>query len=186
MAACRRQLLALTLAASTLAACGGEVQPGVVSLPLPQALQVSCATAPVDLSAQLWVSGRDAPCTLSVDQVAGTTSGQCDVAAGRERTLTVDWYVERDGTRVLLAQARQTIDLAGATDAEQNVNIAEGDITVTDCLDVRDDKVDGVDTQRFDGVDVPVCDLDDSCGGALAADCSNLGELCAGEDPLLP
>ena len=100
--------------------------------------------------------------------------------------LTVDWFVERGGTRVLLAQARTLIDLAGATEVEQQVTFTADDITTTDCLDVRQDAFDGTQTQRFAGDDVPVCDLDNSCGGTLDASCSNLGEICAGTDPLAP
>lgn len=170
-----------------VAACGpANADVAAVAFPMPSALVVGCANPPADLEAELWISGFDDSCPLTVDVDEGTTVGECVVTTGRERTLTVDWYVIRENTRVLLAQARDTVDLTSVTEETVAFDIADGDIEVLECLDVRDDKLDGVDTQTFDGEARPVCDLDNDCGGTFDVGCSNVGEICAGADPLAP
>lgn len=179
--------LALVVTGAFASACGpAPANVSAVAFPLPSALVVGCANPPSDLEAELWVSGFDESCPLDVDVAAGTTEGNCTVTTGRERTLTVDWFVIRDDTRVLLAQARDTVDLTNVTEDTVAFAIADGDVEVLECLDVREDQKDGKETQTFGGQERPVCDLDDDCGGALDVDCSNIGEICANADPLAP
>lgn len=170
-----------------LVGCAPATPDGAV-LSLPRAL-VACAQPPANLAARMWVSGKDEPCPLDVDLAAGTTSGNCDVIPGRERVITVDWLVPEDSApEIVLAQAQQKIDLREAADADVDVTLANDDVRTADCRDMRDDQLDGAPTVTVGEREVPVCDLDDSCAGsANPADpaCSNLGELCAGHDPLV-
>ena len=177
-----------TLAMMALAACGPGADDTTAETPLrfdnPQAL-TSCAAPPEGLAAELFVTGNRNPCPLTVDVAAGTTSGSCEVAPGRVRVLTLDWFADVvDGNdhviRVLLAQARTEVDLTGDVEAEVSVTIDPDDVVTEGCLDVVADPA-GAETTAYDGAEVPPCDLDRSCddGGA----CSNLEELCAGDDP---
>jgi len=166
--------------------CGqdtSDVQAAPVEFGLPLGLLVECANVPSDLEAELWVSGVADPCALTVDVAGESTSGTCTIPAGRDRTVSVDWFVMRDGTRVLLAQARERLQLADA-EADMEWRIGADDIEPRLCLDLRDDQLNGSETQLFDGEERLVCDLDASCTDGLEIACSNLGEVCAGEDPL--
>lgn len=184
---------ALFLVALASAACGGppEGDVGLTALGLPFALPVDCAQEPADLSAEAWVSGFREPTPLDVDLAAGTTSGEIDDVTVGDRTLVIDWYVERDlggaPVRVLLAQAESPLDLTAPETGSVEVTIAPDDVNVTECRDVRGDPtLAGSPTQTVGGVERPACDLDDSCAGSPAPECANLGELCAGADPLQP
>lgn len=175
-----------------LGACGDDSEPaGLARFALPFALPVDCAALPADLEAEAWVSGSRASTALEVSVAEGTTTGRLRVTTGAERLVVVDWFVRRPGpdgedVRVLLAQAARQVDLRGADD-DVALAFEDDDVDVTDCRDVTGDvsRV-GSDTQLFAGEQRPVCDLDESCAGAPAVDCSNLGELCAGEEPLVP
>lgn len=150
----------------------------------PRAL-LTCEQAPDDLAARLWVSGSDSPCELAVDVDVGSTSGTCDTRPGVVRTLTLDWFAQRNGIDLVLAQARGTIDLTASDAAEAEFAVADEDIVTADCVDATFDQVDGAPTILVNGADVPVCDVDESCGGADGS-CSNLGEVCAATDPFDP
>lgn len=184
-------LVAATVALVGVFAAGcGAPAPDAVALPLPRALTVDCAAPPEDMQAALWVSGQDAPCPLDVDLSAGTAGGACAVTPGRVRRLTLDYFVERPvvgGTlRIVLAQAQREIDLAAPEAQEVEARFSEEDVRVTGCLDMSADSFEGRALVRFDGADRPVCDLDASCGGDEQPACANLGEVCAGGDPLAP
>jgi hypothetical protein len=187
----RRALLLLPLLAGLLS-CGVEPDVGLeapvsVAFPLP----VDCATVPTGVEAVLWISGSSAPETLDVDPATLAASGNVTFTTGTERTIVLDWFTRGTGpdgeVRVLLAQATRTLDLTDPVNAPPDGSFAAEDIEVASCVDVRDDTTRaGSPTVVFGGQDRPVCDLDDSCGGSLGPDCSNLGELCAGTDPLAP
>lgn len=187
----RRGLLLrlVVLGALAAAACSQDAEPEVSQVSLPFALPLDCASPPEDLEAVLWQSGKRAPDGLDVDLEAGTTEGRVTVTAGAVRRLVIDWFVERPlaegDVRVLLAQATAELDLRDPEAEEVVLEIAPDDVEVTDCADVRFDlsRV-GSATQDVGGAPHPVCDLDESCQGALAPACSNLGEMCAGGDPL--
>ena len=175
-----------------LVGCGpppGSAQ--VFSFATPRALTVECANPPADLDAELWISGNREACPMTVDQVAGTTTGSCEVAPGRVRTATLDWFVgrpspQRESVRVLLAQAQQEIDVTDPDGGTVTLRVNDEDIVIEDCLDVRDDPAAGVDTVRLGEQLVPVCDLDRSCAQDAAPACTNIGEVCAGTDPFVP
>ena len=165
--------------------CGAEAEPTAITFANPQALVVGCANPPQDLEAEMWISGFQESCPLDVDVNAGTTTGDCVVTTGRSRTLTVDWFVTRGQTRVLLAQVQRTFDLTAVTEASLDSTISDADVEVLECRLMVNDQRDGEPTQSFNGVDAAVCDLDGDCGGVLDVGCANIGELCAGADPLL-
>jgi hypothetical protein len=178
----KRALLILPL----LAACAeGPIAVSAVSLSLPET--VDCAGGlPDDVQAEAWQSGGEEPTELTVDE-NGAVSGDLVVTTGISRRLVVDWYVERDESRVLLAQAATNVDLTRPEADELDVDLGERDITVTDCRDVTKDLGrEGLDIVSFRGAVVPVCDMDADCGddGEVRPECSNLGEICAGTDPL--
>ncbi|MFZ9887480.1 MAG: hypothetical protein ACO3JL_08260 [Myxococcota bacterium] len=159
------------------------LSPFSLQLPLP----ATCDDALEDLTALAFISGYDEPIPLDVDPATGVTTGSFEVAAGIERRLVIDWVVTRQATRVLLAQARATLPLEAPETAELTVKLSESDVSATDCRDVTGDLARaGDDFIRVDGTLRPVCDLDGDCGDTLADECSNLGELCAGRDPLRP
>ncbi len=174
--------LAAALAACALTACAGELDADSVTLQTPQAL--ACAATP-DLQARLWISGSANPCALDVDLAAGTTTGSCNTRPGRKRTLTLDWFVHDDAHDIdlILAQARDTLDLSNEQNAEEAFNVSDDQVSLFGCLDVSVDQVSGSETVHIDGNDVPVCDVDNSCNGAAGDGCTNLGELCGGGDP---
>jgi hypothetical protein len=156
-----------------------EVTP--VAFAAPQAL-VTCANVPA-LQARLWLSGSAAPCALDVDD-EGNASGACEAAPGVVRTATLDWFLPAGEIDLVLAQVRSSVDLADTTKGETELTFAADDITATACRDMRVDQVEGAASIVVDGVDVPVCDVDNSCGDTPADACANLGEVCAGSDPL--
>jgi len=175
---------------SIAAACGPEradVELGEMSRGF--ALPIDCAAEPADLQAEAWVSGFRESTPLDVDLAAGTTSGELrDITVG-DRRLVIDWFVERDfggsTVRIMLAQAETALDLTAPETNTVSVEIGPDDVEVAACRDVRGDStLAGSDTVSFDGADRPVCDLDDSCAGTPGPECANLGELCAGDDPL--
>jgi hypothetical protein len=173
------------LLASACAPAEEDVQ--LTALGLPFALPIDCAQEPSDLAAEAWVSGFRDPEPLTVDLAAGTTTGEVSNVTVGDRTLIIDWYVERDfggaTHRVLLAQAETALDLTAPETATVEVSISPDDVEVAECRDVRGDPtLAGSATQTVGGVDVPACDLDDSCAGSPAPECANLGELCVGED----
>lgn len=178
----------------TIVACGpGDDVDGLsasaISLSVPRAL-LECAAPPADLTARLWVSGSAEPCALEVDVDANVTTGACETRPGLVRTLTVDWFVPSgavandngDDIELVLAQARGALDLTKGDAAEAAFTVAEEDVVTSECLDMRDDQVDGSPIIEVNGAGVPVCDVDDSCAGGDGA-CTNLGELCAGTNP---
>lgn len=182
-----------------LGACGpgDDDTPSMgIALATPQALQVDCANAPVDLKAELRITGNTRVCELTVDVDAGTTTGTCPTSRGFVRTLTLDWFVERTApgggpVRVVLAQARGSLDFTDDAEAaprplfgEPEVEtatwtITPDDITVSTCVDVTTDPASTETTMSFEGASVPVCDLDGSCASDPEPDCTNLGQLCA-------
>ena len=172
-----RMLLAMASSMVTLTACGSEssVQPRVLVL-RPQAL-VSCAQPPEpgSLQARLWISGSDAPCFLTVDEAS--SSGACDVVPGVKRVFTLDWFVDRGGRDVVLAQASRTVDLTGATEATVDLTFVDDDYSSDGCLDMAVDSLAGSPTVDVNGIERPVCDLDDDGD-------SNVVEVCRGDDPL--
>lgn len=188
---------ALGLMVAAAPSCGPEgddAPPMSVALATPQALQVECDNRPDDLQAELTITGNVNPCPLTVDLEAGTTTGTCPTSRGFVRTLTLDWFVLRTGpngeaVRVVLAQARGELDFTGEAEtpamfapAEPETatwSIGADDITVSSCVDVSEDQVNGSSTVEFQGASVPVCDLDDSCAAGTEPDCTNLGQLCA-------
>lgn len=187
----RALLAGLAVLAAVGAACGPpEPELALFEVAAPRALS-ACQNPPAtgELSAELWVSGQEESCPLDVDPADRSVSGSCTVTARAVRTLTLDWFTVEGGVRVLLAQAREELDLVAPASEEVMLAVTDEDVTVRDCVDVTgDDKVNGEATVVFGGAEVPVCDLDDSCAGAPADDeaCANLGEVCAGEDPLVP
>ena len=184
----RRRGAVLVALAALSVACAVEPAPEAAPLvaALPDALTVDCAQRP-DLQARLWVSGYDEPCALDVDLDENTTTGACDATAGATRRFTLDWYVERavpaGDVVVVLAQAQKDVAVSGG---QASLSFATGDVRVTACEDMAVDSYEGATTVDVDGVARPVCDLDGSCGADEAAACANVGEVCAGEDPLLP
>jgi len=156
-----------------IAACSDGPVVGAAPLPRPQAL-VDCAQAPDDLQARLWVSGSDEPCFLVVDDAGA--AGRCAVAPGIERRVTLDWFIDRGGQDVVLAQAQRELDLTGAQ-ADESVAFVDADYATDACKDMSADSFAGADTVVIDGQDRPVCDLDDDAA-------SNVSEVCIGADPL--
>lgn len=152
-------------------------------LPLPAV----CAVAPDDLTAEAFVSGYEDARPLDVDPTTGETTGTFEVAAGIDRRLVIDWIVTRGGTRIVVAQARSDLALRAPEGDELAVSLATSDIKTTDCRDVTGDlgRI-GVAFVNVDGEERAVCDLDGDCGDPLKEECSNLGELCVGSDPLVP
>lgn len=182
MRACLAGLLGAMCGCAPIDDDGDAASTGAnISLSTPRAL-LECAAPPDDIAARMWISGSDEPCALEVDVDGGTTSGACSTRPGLVRTLTVDWFAPRGGIDLVLAQARGAIDLTKGDVAEVAFEVAEEDVVTTECLDMRDDQVDGSLIIEVNGVGVPVCDVDDSCAGGDGA-CSNLGELCAETDP---
>lgn len=184
-----RRALSLSAAFVVGAACAPEAAPALAEVALPLALPVACDAPPGDLTAVLWQAGTRAPAPLEVDFAAGETRGEVAITTGAVRRLVVDWFVERphagESVRVLLAQYVAELDLTAPEDARVGLEIDPADIEVAACRDVRFDLGrEGSETQPFAGVPRPVCDLDDSCEGVLDPACANLGEVCAGEDPL--
>lgn len=177
--------ISTSMVAIAVTACAPAPEVALVSFPAPQAL-VSCAALPDDLDAELWVSGNDEACDLEPGD-DGSVSGSCEnfVAGRAVRTVTLDWFIVRGGVRVLLAQAQKEVDLTAVSSGEQTVAFTEDDIRVRGCFDMRDDQLDGSPTMLVNGAQRLVCDLDEDCPADLAVtDCSNLGEVCAGADPL--
>lgn len=181
------RIQALAALAVVVVACGPVLDDGSATAPLSLsfALPIECASPPADLEAVAWVSGSREPTPLEVDVAAGTTTGTLRVTTGAERRIVVDWFVEREGARVLLGQAADTLDLTEPEAETVILEISPSEVQVSDCVDVTSDvsRV-GSPTTAFDGEQRPPCDLDESCQGADEAACSNLGELCAGGDPL--
>jgi hypothetical protein len=179
--------LCLALVGTACGPEGGDLS--FVPFSLPYALPVACAAMPSDLAAEAWVSGSRGSTPLLVDPDAGTTSGALRVTTGVRRRVVVDWFVVRpsvDGApvRVLLAQAARDLDLR-APEGDLVLALTKEDIDVTTCRDVTGDvSRTGSLTTLLAGEERPACDLDDSCAGTPAVGCSNLGELCAGLDPL--
>ena len=176
-----RTLVAACIASTTMVACAPLEDVATVSFATPRAL-LECAAPPEDLAARMWISGSKVPCDLEVDVEGGTTTGSCDTRPGLVRTLTLDWFAPRGGLDLVLAQARGELDLTQGEEAEVGFSVADEDVVTTGCVDATFDQVDGAPTIEVSGVDVPVCDVDDSCAGADGA-CTNLGELCAETDP---
>lgn len=167
---------ALLLPVVASAACGdAPAAPSTLSLPTPQALS-TCDGADAALQARLWVSGFVEPFSLDVDLIAGTTSGDVRVPPGISRRFTIDWFIERDGGTVLLAQASRDYDLSETTAAAVTLTFDEGDVSTTNCRAIVDGTKNGTSTVDDGGVARPACDLDDD--GA-----PNLDEVCAGGDP---
>jgi hypothetical protein len=161
---------------AVVGACGeASSSTSSLSWPTPQALS-TCANADVALQARLWVSGFAEPFALDVDLIAGTTSGDVRVPPGISRRFTIDWFVERGGDTVLLAQASRDLDLSTTTDAAVTLTFGEGDVATTNCRAITDGTTSGSTTVDIDGSARPPCDLDDD-GTA------NLDEVCAGVDP---
>lgn len=145
-----------------------------LSVARPQAL-IDCASPPGEaLQARLWVSGHNAPCALDVADDGAT--GDCVVTPGIERRVTIDWFVDRGGVVILLAQASTDVDLAGASD-DVVITFTDADYITEDCLDMSVDSFAGRPTVEVFNVQQPVCDLDDDGQ-------SNVVETCAGTDPL--
>ena len=170
----KASLLVMSLFVS---ACADDVAPTTLQIALPLAL-VDCAQPPAagELKARLWTSGFNAPCPLQINDDG--VSGDCVVTAGIERIFTLDWFVvDAVGTTVVLAQARRTVDLAGATEATLKLEFTDADYVVDDCLDMSSDSFAGSATLEIDGTARPVCDLDDDGS-------TNVVEICAGRDPL--
>jgi len=155
--------------------CAGndDVAPSLV-FGTPQAL-ISCAAIPDDdtLQARLWISGTESPCFLDV---AGGASGDCSTTPGIERAFTLDWFVDIGGRDIVLVQARKLVDLSDPESDTVDLAFADDDYITDDCKDMSRDSFVGVDTVDVDGVDRPVCDLDDDA-------VSNVDEVCAGDDP---
>jgi hypothetical protein len=157
-----------------MSACGPAAVASSLVVAIPQAL-VDCASPPgAALQARLWVSGHDAPCALDVD--GDVASGNCAVTPGIERRVTIDWFVDRGGVVIVLAQAHRDVDLVGAAD-DVVVTFSDADYTTEACLDMSVDAFAGSPTVEVFGVPRAVCDLDGD-------DESNIVELCAGRDPL--
>jgi hypothetical protein len=158
--------------------CGDASNPpSTTSMSTPQALR-GCDGVAEALQARLWVSGFADPFALDVDEQAGTTSGEVRVPPGIVRRFTFDWFIEREGRVILLAQARDELDLSSPSSETATLTMADEDLSTTSCDDMSADSFNGAATIDVDGTDRPVCDLDDD--GA-----SNLAEVCAGDDPLV-
>lgn len=180
---------ASALLVALLTGCGAAPDVALSEVQLPFALPVACGEVPADLQAVLWQAGSRQPTPLEIDLDEGTTSGRVEVTTGEVRHLVVDWHVEREvegeTVRVLLAQFATDLDLTRPESAEVALDIAPEDIDVTTCRDVRFDLTrEGSETQLFLGDERPACDLDESCALGLEPECTNLGEVCAGLDPL--
>jgi hypothetical protein len=184
-----RPFLLVFFAALGAAACAPEGDVGAVAFAVPRAL-LDCASPPADLKARMWISGSAQPCALDVDLEAGTTSGACDATPGRERRLTIDWFVAADGgVDLLLAQARGDVDLTNTDEATADFAVKDDDVQVAGCLDMSADSFEGSPTVIIRGVAVPPCDVDASCDDPddpASPACTNLGEVCAGADPFDP
>jgi len=181
---CRVVVIGMRVAVfANVIACAPPAEVNTVAMATPDAL--GCDSIPTDIQARLWVSGSKVPCELVLNIDAGTTTGSCDAAPGRVRTLTLDWFLPSDrGVDVLLAQATGEVNLEQAQNAEEP--FAPSALVTSDCRDMHDDQVVGSSTVTLDGVEVPPCDLDKSCAGVDDGACSNLSELCAGGDPFDP
>jgi hypothetical protein len=155
-------------------ACGPAPVASGLTVARPQAL-IDCASPPGEaLQARLWVSGHEAPCALGVDDTGA--SGDCVVTPGIERRVTIDWFVDRGGVIIVLAQARTDVDLAGAT-GDVAITFTDADYVTEGCFDMSVDAFAGSPTVEVFGLPQPVCDLDGDNE-------SNVVELCAGRDPL--
>jgi hypothetical protein len=183
-------LAAVWVAATIGTSCGDarSTSPDLV-FATPRALTVDCANPPADLEAELFVSGNRDPCPLTVDIADGTTSGSCETTPGLVRTAVINWFVVRPSplgasTRVLLAEAEQQVDLREEPEGDVALVFDDEDIVVRGCRDRTIDVIDGSNTQIVDGTEREVCDLDADCPNGTDVACSNLGELCAGTDPL--
>ena len=179
------KVLAPTIFLLLFCACGSEaeVEASTVSLGFPE--QLACDLMPEDLQAEFWQSGSADSQALTVDVAAGTTSGEVFVKTGTKRNLVIDWFVEREGIRIMLAQVIAELDLSNNDLRERAFDVTPEQIRVSECKDVTGDIARiGVDTISVNGVQMPVCDLDGSCEGAPNGACSNLGEICSGADPL--
>ncbi len=167
-------MTASLLALTTTSACGPAPAVQSLTVATPQAL-IDCATPPGDaLQARLWVSGHAAPCALELD--GATATGDCVVTPGIERRVTIDWFIDRGGVVIVLAQAAKDVDL---TRPETDVAIAfvDSDYIIEGCLDMSVDSFAGSPTVEVFNTPQPVCDLD---GDAE----NNVVEICAGRDPL--
>jgi hypothetical protein len=166
---------AIVAAFVTMSACGpAPALHGGLSVSTPRAL-IDCATPPGGaLQARLWVSGHEAPCALDVDDDGA--SGDCVVTPGIERRVTIDWFVDRGGIVIVLAQASIDVDLTRVA-ADVDVNFSDRDYITAGCLDMSVDSFAGSPTVEVFNTPQLVCDLD---GDAE----SNVVELCAGRDPL--
>jgi hypothetical protein len=158
-----------------MSACGpAPALDGGLSVSTPLAL-IDCASPPgAALQARLWVSGHEAPCALDVDDDGA--SGDCVVTPGIERRVTIDWFVDRGGIVIVLAQASIDVDLT-RTDAEVDVSFSDRDYVTEECLDMSVDSFAGSPTVDVFNTPQPVCDLDGDGE-------SNVVEICAGRDPL--
>ena len=159
----------------TTSACGPALTLDAgLTVSTPRAL-IDCATPPgAALQARLWVSGHDAPCALDVDD--NGASGDCVVTPGIERRVTIDWFIDRGGTVIVLAQASLDVDLTRA-DVEVDVSFSDRDYVTEGCLDMSVDSFVGSPTVEVFSTPQPVCDLDGDGE-------SNVAETCAGRDPL--
>src|SRR5688572_6417266 len=175
---------ATIIVATLMAACAPPTSTSGVDalfVSTPQAI-VACGDNAGELDARMWISGQSAPCGLTVDVGAGTTAGECSVAPGTVRKLTIDWFLplgRADGLDLVLAQFRGDLDLTQAAEDTATFAIEEANIQTQSCLDMRDDQFNGASDVSLDpgATAVPVCDLDAS--GAF-----NVDEVCAGADAL--
>ena len=83
----------------------------------------------------------------------------------------------------MLAQVQKKLDLTNPASADAKLDVAAADIKSDTCLDMSSDQLNGRSTVVVAGTAEPVCDLDGS-GGTGGANCTNLGEVCNGGDPL--
>lgn len=174
----KRLSLGLLVAASACA------PPAVSSITLATPEVVACDNAPSEVRARAWQSGLAEPTALEVAD-DGTTSGSLTVRTGLVRQIVVDWLVVVDDTEVLIGQARGSVDLTAPEEDTATLSFGEEDVTVTAMVDVEGDlSLTGAATvERGDAI-VPVADLNASCEGEVEVDCSNLGDICAGRNPL--
>jgi len=164
--------------------CGEEADPFALGLSVAMPQQLQCANLPADLRAQVWQSGTEEPTELVVDPENFTTSGSVAIRSGTRRNVVIDWYIIREDVRIVLAQVRASMDLTNPASDTIEFNFDADDISIDRCIDVsRDLPREGLPVS-VNNVEVPMCDLDNSCEGTPDISCSNLGEVCAGSDPL--